>query len=196
MTRYNAPQDSHPAFTHACVRTLFVAFLFFVFFFHHLAESLLGSMAVAHTEMKMWCGLCISAEIMCDSKSWQVWFHCIHLFLLPYQSLGEKAARGDKAANKIVIWVPQAVPLNPFSEESLSREKDNLKLGDASLAKAAAVRPRRAFHSQHNRLNWLHKWNAGPRWWCKLTVENRNFQNHNEANFSKKADWQINNPFN
>lgn len=36
--------------------------------------------------------------------------------------------RGHKAANKMEIWVPQAVLLNPFSEESLSREKDNLKL--------------------------------------------------------------------
>lgn len=94
------------------------------------------------------------------------------------------------------IWVPQAVPLNPFSEESLSGEKDNLKLWDASLAKAAAVRPRRAFRSQHNRLNWLHEWNVGPRQCCKLTVENRNLQNHNEAYFSKKADWQIDSPFN
>lgn len=77
----------------------------------------------------------------------------LNFFSMPNQSLGGKTARGRKAANEMEIWVPQAVPLNPFSEESLSGEKDNLKLWDASLAKAGAVRPRRAFRSQHNRLN-------------------------------------------
>lgn len=72
---------------------------------------------------------------------------------IPTRSLGGKAPRGHKAANKMEICVPQAVPLNPFSEESLSRVKDNLKLRDASLAKAAAVRQKRAFRAGHNRLN-------------------------------------------
>lgn len=64
-----------------------------------------------------------------------------------------KTPRGHKAANKMEICVPQAAPLNPFSEESLSRVKDNLKLRDASLAKAAAVRQKRTFRARHNRLN-------------------------------------------
>lgn len=90
---------------------------------------------------------------------------------IPTRSLGGKAPRGHKAANEMEICVPQAVPLNPFSEESLSRVKDNLKLRDASLAKAAAVRQKRAFRAGHNRLNWLHKKNC-----CgKFPEENRNF---------------------
>lgn len=56
-------------------------------------------------------------------------------YILSYQSLRGKSAGGHKAANKIEICVPQAVPLNPFSEEFLSRKKDNLKLRDASWPK-------------------------------------------------------------
>lgn len=89
---------------------------------------------------------------------------------IPTRSLGGKALRGHKAANKMEICVPQATPLNPFSEESLSRVKDNLKLRDASLAKAAAVRQKRAFRAGNNRLNWLHKKCCG-----KFPEENRNF---------------------
>lgn len=85
------------------------------------------------------------------------WFHYCFPFcffmIIPTRSLGGKAPRGHKAANKMEICVPQAAPLNPFSEESLSRVKDNLKLRDASLAKAAAVRQKRAFGAGHNRLN-------------------------------------------
>lgn len=93
---------------------------------------------------------------------------------IPAPALGGKAPRGHKAANKMEICVPQAAPLNPFSEESLSRVKDNLKLRDASLAKAAAVRQKRTFRAGHNRLNWLHKGERGKQT-GKFTAENRNF---------------------
>lgn len=45
---------------------------------------------------------------------------------------GEKGQR--RAENEMEICVPQALSLNPSSEESHSRVKDNLQLRDAFLA--------------------------------------------------------------
>ena len=41
-----------------------------------------------------------------------------NIYIYIYSKLLEgKAVRGHKAANKMEIWVPQAVSRNPFSEE-------------------------------------------------------------------------------